>query len=160
MSDETEKPPTDDELREAAALAHALEGSLAAGSAPPPDALEAAALLSGSSRSMQLDPARSAAILAELQSRVRPPARRPRWVRVAVGAAGMAAAAMLAFVVPQRGMAPPAPHPLPRAPAELLSAQLASIRNPGVGAADLDRELHAYRETLYAALERQHGGRR
>jgi hypothetical protein len=159
--DDEEKPPTEDELREAAALARALDGAPAEGPAAPADALEAAALLRASGGSLELDPARSAEIRAGLQRQLRPVAPSTRWARAVVGLSSLAAAALV-VVLSSRVASPPAleARALPRPSPALVGAQLSAIRHPSAPNAELDQELHRYRETLFAELERRHGGRR
>ena len=160
MTDDEENPPTDQELREAAALARALDGAPLEGPTAPADALEAAALLRASGQSIELDPARSAEILADLQRQVRPVVPSMRWARAVVGMASLAAAVLVVVLTSRVASPPPVARALPRPSSALVGAQLRAIRHPSDPNAALDQELHRYRETLYAELERRHGGRR
>src|SRR5688572_33450767 len=89
--------PTPEELREAEALARALESD-PSGSAPPPEALEVAALLRHAHGEGQLDPARAQAMAARLRGLVRPPRRRWLWLAAPL----LAGAAAIALLVPLR----------------------------------------------------------
>src|SRR6185436_10430389 len=82
-----DEEPTPEELREAEALARALDGAPSE-AAPPPEALETAALLRHGGG--ELDPARAQALAAKLRAEVRPRPRRRWWpvlVPLALGAA-------------------------------------------------------------------------
>jgi len=85
--------PTPEEQREAEALARALDGD-PAGSAPPPEALEVAALLRHAHGDGQLDPARAQAMASKLRTGVPRPRRRWPWLLVPL-AAGVTAVALL-----------------------------------------------------------------
>lgn len=157
--------PTPEELREAEALARALEGAPSE-AAPPPEALEAAALLRHAHRGGELDPARAQVIAAGLRAQVqqqpRPPRRR-RWIwllpPLAVGAAALVLLLPMTLLRRPDSVPPPAvTGPLPRltafpAPgAALLAAQAEAARGGGQGLGDLDAQMRAYRQALFARL--------
>ena len=149
MKDEN-APPTEAELREAELLARALDHAGGPGSdvTPIDDALGAAFLLRAGVRP-GLDDLRDRAI----RDGVWPDRARHARVRLGIAvAAAIAAAAVLLAVRPRGGSVLPPP------PADLLRAQLAAAR-PGahVEPADVDRQMGAYREQLYAALRRSYG---
>src|SRR6185369_13839419 len=106
MKDDQE--PTAEELREAEALAAALASERPA-SAPPPDALEAAALLRYAAGA-RLEPARQAAIAAELRGAV---ARRPRRRWLWILAPALPAAVALALLVRANAPRPSATASVP-----------------------------------------------
>jgi hypothetical protein len=140
--------PTPEELREAEALARALEGAPSE-SAPPPEALETAALLRHAHGGGQLDPARAQALAAKLRAEVRPRRRRWWWavlVPVAVGTAGVM---LFATTMQRRG---PALPPLPAPGPAVLAAQAEAARGRPQALADLDAQMRAYRQALYARL--------
>ena len=136
--------PTPEELREAEALARALEGAPSP-SAPPPEALETAALLRHGGG--ELDPARAQALAAKLRAEVRPPRRRWRWVLapLAVGAAGL----LMSGLVLRRERPLPLPAPAPA----LLAAQAQAAQGRPQALAELDVQMRANREALYAGLQ-------
>ncbi|MEM9067949.1 MAG: hypothetical protein AAGE52_05560 [Myxococcota bacterium] len=142
-------PANEEELREAAALARALERGTA--EEPPEDALQMAALLSFSHDEGALDPDRSAAILEDVfkEARVRRPEKAPwwRWL-IPVGVAGAAAAVAVIFVM--KPAPPSGPMALPTPGSELLQAQAAAASG---AATKLDSEMEDYRSTVLAALE-------
>jgi hypothetical protein len=149
VDDPAELPPTPDELREAEALAKALEGGSDA--AAPVDALEAAALL----RAAPLDPVASAAIRA----RARPPmrARRRFPIQAFAGSIAVIIIVLGAVSAVQRRPAGVPPLPLPPPPPALLAAQ---ARAPKEGLEPLAREMAPYRGEVLVALARRYGARR
>ncbi len=153
MIDDEERPPTEEELRAAAALAEALEGRAAAGPVPQ-DALEAAALLRAGARPPELDARTAEVQRAQLSRRVVAPL--PRVRRWPVVAGGLAAAAAVAFAVLAQPRPAPPGLPLPPPPAALLRAQLQAAHGGPGQDGELDAQLHRYREALYAELERRH----
>ena len=153
MTDDDE--PTPEELREAEALARALEGATPE-SAPPPEALEVAALLRHAKSGGELDPSRAQAIAAGLRASVRP-LRRRRWLWIAaplaVGAAGLL---LLPVTLTRReshsfpvGITGPKPRPLPAPPASLLAAQAQAARGQPRALAELDTQMRTYRQALF-----------
>jgi hypothetical protein len=143
--------PTPEELREAEALARALDGA-PSDSAAPPEALEVAALLRHAKSEGALDPARTQALAAKLRAGVRPPRRRWLWIALAPVAAGVTAMVVLALT--------PIPEPvtvsrlrsLPVPAASLLQAQAEAARGQPRALADLDAQMRAYRQTLFGKL--------
>ena len=131
---------------EAEALARALDGA-APETAPPPEALEAAALLRHAKSEGALDPARLQALGAKLRAEVRPPRRRRWWIWIlpplAVGAAVL-------LLVPRTR--PPLTLPTPAA--SLLAAQAEAARGNGEALASLDEQMRSYRRALYERLQR------
>lgn len=159
MSDE-ELPPTAEELAEAEALARALEPGAPRGEAAPEDVLAAAALLrrahDGESTQRRATEDRRIAggvarALAALEAR-RPARPRRRWLALPALLVPAAAAAVL-LVVSRRGGAPSVP-PVPAPPLALIEAQ-ARAASGRADLAMLDREMRAYRETIYVALGAQ-----
>jgi len=124
--------PTPEELRDAEALARALEGAPSA-SAPPPGTLETAALLRHGAG--QLDPARAQALAAQLRAELRPRRRRWPWLVLVPLAAGVAASVLVPLV---RRPALPRLSSLPAPSPALLAAQAEAARRaapPVAGAA-------------------------
>lgn len=169
----------DDELREARALADALDG----GGAPERavgDALDAAEIVA-LLKAPLLDDARSEAVLAETERRIAESKRRARrrvaWVGSAAGALALAAAALLMVRVqrePSRSAEAPAVAPVATTPAvepssptalsaasgrdALHAAQRAWLDAPSADAtAALERELSRYRGEQLAVLARRYG---
>jgi hypothetical protein len=144
--------PTPEELREAEALARALDGA-PPGSAPPPGALETAALLRYAQSAGQLDPARAQALAAKVRGELRP--RRRRWSLIlaplALGVAGaFALVLMFTPATPRRPAASLSSLPTP-APS-LLAAQTEAARGRSQALADLDAQMRAYRRTLFEKI--------
>jgi len=166
MKDEDEqREPSEDELREAAALADALEGGPATPGSPPADALEAAALLHHARAPIAVPPALEPRVMAEVAAAL--DARRARgrrrarvWIATSLIAPAAAAAWLLFATVPSRharmsAMPPPAPT------ADLLAAQAEAIRGggqAGAALARLDSEMRAYRRAYHERLRRDLGG--
>jgi hypothetical protein len=130
MNDDDE--PTEEELRQARALARALEGE------PDPDApleaVETAAFLRY---------ARDGGRLDQLALRRRRPFRWPALAIVAV----VAAAGLMLLVRPR----PPVPPP---PTAALLRAQASAARGSPGGLAALDQEMQRYRQAMFARSDR------
>ncbi|HMF42907.1 MAG TPA: hypothetical protein VKQ32_19680 [Polyangia bacterium] len=161
---EDEEQPSEEELREAAALAAALEKDQAADPSAhdaPNDALEAAALLRQARAPIAVPAAaepivaaQAAPALEALRTRGR---RRARlWIATSLLAPAAAAVWLLTSTMthaPQsRGSAaPPAPT------ADLLAAQAQAARGgPGsVALARLDVEMRAYRRQYHAGLRQR-----
>jgi hypothetical protein len=146
--------PTPDELREAAALARALDGE-APGAAAPRDALETAALLRYARDGGALAPERERAIAARLRERG---PRRSRTWRIAAPVLGgsLALAASLLLLLRTGGPELSLDAPLPGA---LLEAQARAVaREPGALAA-LDVEMQRHRRELHARLGLGSGAR-
>ena len=154
---EDEADPTPEELREAEALARALDAQAPDGAAPR-DALETAALLRYARDGGALAPERVRALAERVRierarrSRTR---RRARLVASAIGGALALAASLLLVLRPSSpDLAPPGPPPL-----ALLTAQTrAATREPGALAA-LDVEMQRYRRQLHASLGLASGAR-
>lgn len=144
--------PTEEERREAEALARALERGHAAADLPE-DALETAHLLRYSHDGGALGPDRRDAILADVLEHARPPERRKRslWLRIwlGLGAATAAAAAIVLFRV--ASPEPPVAAALPDPPKRLLRAQ--ANATTGRDLASVDSEMKGYRIAVYDALE-------
>jgi hypothetical protein len=156
-----DEPPTAEEAATAAALRRALDLEAAAG--PARADVEAAAFLGFSRDAGALAPDRAEAVLRRVLAQ--PPAEQPaaaaeqpaaapvrargrraawRWA-MPVAACAAAAAALLAVGARRGGTALPAP------PAALLRAQVRAARVGGA-AMDLEPEMRAYRQRLFAAL--------
>jgi len=148
--------PTPEELREAEALARALEGDPQA--APPADVMPAVGLLRHA-RARGLDPARAQALGAKLRAEVtaRPPRR---WLWFLLPPLLVTAAAGLLLVPmatspsapPVASHSPSAPPP-PARPSEALLAAQAAVARGDRGALDtLDREMRGYRRALFVSM--------
>jgi hypothetical protein len=150
MTSPDDDEPTADELRDAEALARALE-SAPGGGAAPDDALGAAALLRYARDGGALHSERAERILAAaLPKKRRAPAlgRRWRWFG-ALGLGFAAAATALLVLSPRRSEGLPTP---PRALLEVEASAAAQ-------SADLDalnREMKSYRGAVYASLEERY----
>jgi len=142
VDEETE--PTPDELREAEALARALDGRSSATPAPQ-DALETAALLRYARDGGALAPERERALAARVRATWR--SRRARVLTSALaGSLALAASLLLLLRTSSPALDVPAP------PLTLLSAQArAAAREPGALGA-LDAETQRHRRALHARL--------
>jgi len=166
-----DEQPSEEELREAAALAAALENEPAGGGAPT-DALETAALLRHARAPLAVPPAHApvaaAHVAPALEARRMPRPRRSRiWIAISVVAPAAAAGWLFLAQSPMRAHRHPIQpkiHVAPPAPSSgLLAAQAAATRSgdaPGVALARLDREMRAYRRQYHEGLRRVHGGAR
>jgi hypothetical protein len=165
-----DEQPSQEELREAAALAAALETDPAGGGAPT-DALETAALLRHARAPLAVSPAHepvaAAHVAPALDARRMPRPRRSRmWIAISLVAPAAAAGWLFLAHSPMRGhrhiqptvyVGPPAPS------SDLLAAQAAATRGdgkPGAALARLDLEMRAYRRQYHEGLRRVHGGTR
>jgi hypothetical protein len=137
--------PTAEELREAEALARALEGA-PSDAAAPPEALETAALLRYTHGGGQLDPARAQTLAGKLRSEVRPRRRRWWWLGLAPLAVGAVGLTLFATMGGRSPVTLPAPGPA------LLAAQAQAARGQPQALADLDAQMRAYRRTLFEKL--------
>jgi hypothetical protein len=148
--------PTPEELREAEALARALEGDPQA--AAPADVMPAVGLLRHA-RARGLDPARSQALGAKLRAEVAARPRGRRWLLwllpplVAAAAAGLLLVPMARSPSPagiaSRSRTAPA---LPRPSETLLAAQAAAARGDRGALDTLDREMRGYRRALFVSM--------
>src|SRR5262245_29625100 len=137
---EDEPDPTPEELREAEALARALDAQ-APDAAAPRDALETAALLRYARDGGALAPERARALAERVRAGTRSAPRR-RWRVAALSALGGSLALAASLLLYLRASGPElAPGPPPLA---LLAAQArAATREPGALAA-LDLEMRRY----------------
>jgi hypothetical protein len=167
MKDEDEQP-TEEELREAAELAKALEGAPAdvaeAAQASPADALEAATLLRHARDPIVVPPALEPKVMAEVAEalearRRRRPGRARTWIAISLVAPTIAAFVFSFTVLRSTGSAPPAPiTSLPSPSADLLAAQSQATRGGGrasAALARLDLEMRAYRHRYHEDLRRR-----
>jgi len=165
--------PTDEELREAAALAAALEDDTpradAAAGEVPAEALETAALLRHTRAPLTLPPAHEPIATAhaapELEARRGRRRRRKRiWIGATLAAPAMAAALLLSVLTrPTSERAPSLRTGLPAPTADLLAAQAEAIRggrDASAALAALDSKMRAYRRQYHDDLRRRGGGRR
>ncbi len=167
-----DEQPSEDELREAAALAAARENEAAGGAGAPSDALETAALLRQARAPLTVPPAHepitAAQVAPALEGRRTPRPRRSRmWIAISVLAPAAAAGWLFFAQRPmQRGAGPIQPkiYVAPPAPSsDLLAAQAAATRGggpAGAALARLDQEMRAYRRLYHEGLRRGHGGTR
>lgn len=165
-----ERDPTEEEIREAEALARALEGEVR--DEAPTDALETAALLRASQDRGELSELRQRAVqkrVLEAEAAAAPDgheaageddeeAEEPgtRWLRWVAPAATVAAAAavMLVFIPGDR----PVGTSLPPPGSGLLRAQAAAARGEAADAAMLQVGMRRFRARYFAALERRYRG--
>ncbi|MBN1944401.1 MAG: hypothetical protein JW797_01940 [Bradymonadales bacterium] len=151
-----ERQPTARELREAEALAQALEGEELHPELPEDD-MATAALLKYCHNVGALPPDRMAALAEELGELVRRRAdRKPvgnirRWLAPAGALIG--AGLSLALILLLTG----APRPLvatdlPMPPIRLLQAQTAAASGDALANADLAQQMHGYRQRVYHSL--------
>ncbi len=147
-----EDDPTEEELRDAEALARALDRGHAP--APPEDALGAAALLRYARSGAALAEARHDAILSQALQNAR---RKERPVRrlFLLSALGLSLAATFALVVSQTTRSEPSLLPAP--PSSLLSAQAEAARPGTESLATLGAEMKPYRSGVYEKLAEKYG---
>ena len=177
MKDRDEQPEqpsqasqaSEEELREAAALADALEGGGAtdpsAPGAPRADALETAALLGHARAPIAVPPALEPRVMAEVAAaldarRARGRRRARLWIATSL-IAPAAAAAWLLFATVASRQAPVSAQPPPAPTADLLAAQAEATRGggqAGAALARLDTEMRAYRRRYHERLRRGLGG--
>ncbi len=157
--DDMDLEPTEEELREAAALAQALDrGSAREGL--PDDAFEIAAMLRFGADGGELGEDRSDAILEEALRTARP--RRPRaekgaWWRWLVPAGlvtAAAAAALIGVLATQAPETPTTAAVLPDPSSALLQAQAAAAA--GDDPAALDRAMEAHRAQVLERLSERY----
>ena len=171
-----DEEPTEEELREAAALAAALEPDAAArtegvgagGDAPhaPGDALETAALLRQARAPLAVPPAHepiaAARVGPALDARRSRGRRRARlWIATSLVAPAAAAAWLLFATTLNRHATSPAASLPPAPTADLLAAQAEATRGGGQASAALtalDSKMRAYRRQYHEGLRRRGGG--
>jgi len=164
MKPEDDEPaPSDEELREAAALARALETDAPTESgdaAPPSDAIETAALLRHARAPLAVPPAHEPIAAAQaseaLAARRGRRGRRHLWIAASIVAPAAAAAWLLFAPVRNRNAPPPLAIP-PPSPG-LLAAQAEATRGGRTALARLDEEMRAYRRRYHDGLRRRGGG--
>lgn len=148
--------PTEAELREADALARALDGRRGDPELPD-DALGTAAFLRYAKDGGALDADQAEAILADALARARPPRARPTWRWRVFGALGLAATgAVLVFIV-ARAPIGDAANALPAPPRALLEAQIDAAGGRVASLDALTAETRDYRATVYGALRDRYG---
>jgi len=147
-----ETEPTPEEIREAEALARALEGD---GSSPdlPENALQTACLL----RSDDLDQERSQAVFEQvvagtaLEKQKQHPTR--RWL-IPVGGLATAAVVGILLAVPQASQ--PGPAALPDPEPALLQAQVKAASPKSQDLLALAEQMNRYRRNMYQALSERY----
>lgn len=148
--------PTEAELREAEALARALDGGRGDPEMPD-DALGTAAYLRYAKDGGALDSDKEEAILADALARARPPRARPAWRWRIFGALGLAATgAALVFIV-ARAPIGDAADTLPAPPRALLEAQIDAAGGRVASLDTLTAETRDYRAAVYGALRDRYG---
>jgi hypothetical protein len=165
-----DEQPSDEELREAAALAAALEGDAggAVDAAPPADALETAALLRHTRSPIAVPPPAEATVSAQvapaLDARRARGRRRARiWIATTLVAPAAAAAWLLVATTTGRHASLSAPPwTVPPAPtADLLAAQAEATRGgsrASAALARLDLEMRSYRRQYHQNLRNRGEG--
>lgn len=149
----TEKDPTPEEIREAEALARALEGDESSSDAPE-DALQAAALLRSGELSEQRSQAVFERVVAGSDLEKSEPADRLRWL-IPVG--GLVAAAVVGLLLLLPGtLSSPVSTSLPPPGAALLQAQGRAARGGVEGLVALKGEMQGYRKNMYLALSERY----
>ena len=147
-----ENEPTPEEIREAEALARALEGD---GSSPdlPEDALQTACLL----RAGDLDQKTSQAVFEKVlaDSDLAKPKSRPARLRWLVPVGGLATVALVGILLAQP-QAQPAPATLPEPEAALLQAQGEAASPKGQDLVALAEQMNRYRRNMYQALSERY----
>jgi len=161
--DEPSPSPSEEELREAAALAHALETDArpdTSHAAPPTEALEAAALLRHARAPLAVPPAHEpiAAAQATQALQARRGRRARRWIAASLLAPAAAAAWLLFANVLSRSAPPPVAIRPPVPTTGLLAAQADAARGGRAALARLDQEMRAYRRQYHDGLRRRGGG--
>lgn len=170
MKPEDDEPaPTDDELREAAALAAALAkdaGPQTVDAPVPGDALETASLLRHARGPLAVPPAHepisAAQVASALDARRGRGRRRVRmWIATSVIVPGIAAFFVVLTLMRSTSEQALSPAPVVRPSAGLLAAQAEATRGGGearAALARLDREMRAYRRQYHDGLQRRAGG--
>jgi hypothetical protein len=144
-----DKDPTEKELREAEALARALDGDGSPAEIPA-DALETAGLLRASREDAGLDPSRQRAILDKILPAIKE-TRRFSWLRWLVPVGAAAGVLLLVMNIPMYSKAPQeAAVMLPAPPRSLLMVQARAAQ--GQELKELEKEMRAYRDRMYASL--------
>jgi hypothetical protein len=143
--------PTPDELREAEALARALEGDASA--APPPDVSAAAGLLRYA-RGTDLPADRAESIRGRLGETVVPAKRRPRWRLWLLPPLAAAATAGVLLSPLLRSSSRSGPPVVPSS--ALLAAQAAAARGDSQALEALDRHMRAYRQSMLRQMIGRH----
>lgn len=143
----SDKEPTEQEKREAEALARALEGD-GSPDGIPTDALQAAGLLRASREDAGLDPARQQKILDKILPEKK---RSIPWLRWLVPVAGVAGVLFLVMMMPIYSKAPQLSAMVFPAPTrDLLMVQARAAR--GKDLKELEKEMRKYRGEMYASL--------
>lgn len=151
-----DEEPTDTELREAEALARALDRGRGDPDMPE-DALGTAAFLRFAKDGGALDSDQARAILADALARARPPRARSAWRWRIFGALGLAAAGAAALLIVARAPIGNAVDTLPAPPRALLEAQIDAAGGRVASLDALAAETHDYRATVYGALRDRYG---
>jgi hypothetical protein len=151
-----DEEPTEAELREAEALARALDRGRGDPEMPE-DALGTAAFLRFAKDGGALDPDQARAILADALARARPPRARPAWRWRIFGVLGLAAAGAAALLIVARAPIGDAADTLPAPPRALLEAQIDAAGGRVASLDALAAETRDYRTTVYGALRDRYG---
>jgi hypothetical protein len=151
-----DEEPTEAELREAEALARALDGGRGVREMPD-DALGTAAFLRYAKDGGALDADQARAILADALARARPPRARPAWRWGIFGALGLAATGAALVLILARAPIGDAADTLPAPPRALLEAQIDAAGGRVASLDALTAETRDYRASVYGALHDRYG---
>jgi hypothetical protein len=151
-----EEAPTEEELREAEALATALERGRGTAETPG-DALGAAALLRYNKDGGALEQGQGQAILEDALSLARPRGREVRSRHWLLGLLGLAAAGAASLAILQRAQAPGALAVLPKPSRTLLQAQIEAAGGGAASLGPLSAETANFRVAMYTALRERYG---
>lgn len=151
----SDRDPTEKELREAEALARALEGD-GSPQGIPEDALQTAGLLRASREDAGLDPGRQKEILEKILPEKKEPRGIP-WLRWLVPVAGVAGILLLVMMVPIYSKTPRhAAVRFPAPPRSLLMIQARAAQ--GKDLKELQNKMQKYRGRMYASLTGKYPG--